>query len=293
MRRPSIQAVTPLFLVASFALFLLSCSAHKKITATQPKAITTTASTSLKKENASSLMTALKSNSLKYRWISAHFSADIVSGDSSDVSFNGVVRIRKDSVIWMTVSVALGAYTALHAKLGIDSVMYIDHHDEQYFKGTYDYLDTLLKEDIDYDMIQSVMVGRHLDFYHDTSKIKAYFDGKDYILSTVRKRKYRRLMYKNRPLHSRNEAQLIWLDDSDFHIKKIRLEDFVTQHTFEASYDDFQKQDSGGVFPMHIHYIINTGKKIINIDLKYKKINFTNSESIPFIIPKKYVQVHY
>jgi Domain of unknown function (DUF4292) len=293
MRRRSIQAAIPLFLVVSFALFLLSCSAHKKITATQPKTANASASTSLKKEKAYSLMTALKANHLKYHWISARFSADITSNDSSDISFNGVVRIRKDSVIWLTVSVALGAYTALHAKLGIDSVMYIDHPNEQYFKGTYDYLDTLLKEDIDYDMIQAVMVGRHLDFYHDTSKIKAYFDGKDYILSTIRKREYKKLMYRNRPLHSHNEAQLIWLDDSDFHIKKIRLEDFVTKHTFEASYDDFQKQDSGGVFPMHIHYIINTGKKSINIDLKYKKINFTNSESIPFIIPKKYVQVHY
>jgi len=278
----------PFFIIIAGAIFFTSCFTAKKIQSPNPPP-----TTSLKKENAYSLMTRLKAEYLNYRWISARFSADITSSDSSQVSFNGSVRIRKDSVIWMTVSVALGAYTALHAKLDMDSVMYIDHHDEQYFKGTYDYLDTLLKEDIDYDMIQSVMVGKYLDFYHDTANMKAYFDGRDYILSTVRKRRYKRLMYRNRPLHSHSDAQLIWLDDSLFHIRKIRLEDFVTHHTFEASYEDFQKQDSGSIFPMHIHYIITTGKKIINIDLKYKKINFTNSETIPFIIPKKYVQVHY
>jgi len=44
---------------------------------------------------------------------------------------------------------------------------------------------------------------------------------------------------------------------------------------------------------MHIHYEINTGKKIIKIDLKYKKVNFSNYEKIPFIIPPKYEQIHY
>jgi hypothetical protein len=267
-------------------LLFTSCYTVQKIQTPNPPP-----TTSLKKENAYSLMTKLKGNNRNYRWISAHFSADI-SKDSSQQSFSGVVRMRKDSVIWMTVSVALGAYTALHAKLDGDSIMYIDHHDEQFFKGTYDYLDTLLKEDIDFDLIQSVMVGNSLEFYNDTSKMKAYFDGRDYILSTVTKRRYKRLMYKNKPLHSRNDAQLIWLDAADFHIKKIRLEDFITHRTFEAIYDDFEKEDSGSIFPMHIHYEIDA-EKIIKIDLKYKKVTFTNYEKIPFTIPKKYVQVHY
>lgn len=290
MRRRHLLSTLPLFPVIYCTLLFTSCHTSKHVTAS-PHAAST--ATSLKKENAYSLMTAMRATPFHYRWLSAHFSADIISRDSSEVSFTGTVRIRKDSVIWMTVSVALGTYVALHAKLDGDSVMYIDHHNGQYFKGTYDYLDTLLREDIDYDLIQSVMVGRPLDFYRDTSKMKAYFDGKDYILSTIRKRKYKKLMYKNRTLHTHNEAQLIWLNDSDFYVKKIRLEDFATRHTFDASYDDFQKQDSGSIFPMHIHYVINTGKKIINIDLKYKRLNFTNYESIPFIIPKNYVQIHY
>jgi hypothetical protein len=277
-----------LFLGMLTGLFFTSCFTVKKIPTPNPPP-----TTSLKKENAYSLMTKLKGNNLNYRWISAHFSAEI-DNDTSHDSFNGVVRMRKDSIIWMSVSVILGALTAVHAKLDGDSVIFINHIQGDYFKGTYDYLDTLLNEDIDFDLIQSVMVGNSLEFYNDTSKMKAYYDGRqgDYVLSTVRKRGYRRLK-KNKPLHTKNDAQLIWLDATDFHIKKVRLEDFVTHHTFEATYDDFEKKDSGSVFPRHIHYEINTGKKIIKIDLKYKKVNFTNSETIPFIIPKKYVQIHF
>lgn len=276
-----------LFLVITVMLFFTSCYTVKKIQTPNPPP-----TTSLKKQNAYSLMLKLKENNLSFRWISAHFAVDI-DKDSSQESFSGVVRMRKDSVIWMVVSAVLGAYTAVHAKLDDDSIAIIDHIHKNYVKGTYEYLDTLLNEDVDFDMIQSVLIGNSLQFYNDTSKMKAYFDGRDYVLSTIRKRKYKRLMYRGKPLHTRNDAQLIWMDDSDFHIKKIRLENFVTHHTFEALYDNFQKEDSGSVFPMHIHYVINTGKKTINIDLKYKKVYFTNYESIPFIIPKKYVQIYY
>jgi hypothetical protein len=287
MRRLFLRRYIGLLLAISVALFFTACYTVKTIHTPNPPP-----TTSLKKENAYSLMTKLRANNLNYHWISAHFSADI-DKDSSQQSFSGVVRMRKDSVIWMTITAILGAVTVAHAKLDGDSVAIINNLQENYLKGTYDYLDTLLREDIDFDLIQSVLVGNSMEFYNDTAKMKAYFDGRDYVLSTVRKRKYKRLMYRNKPLHSRNDAQVIWLDDSDFHIKKIRLEDFVTKHTFEASYDDFEKRDSGSRFPMHIHYEINTGKKIIKIDLKYKKVNFTNYESIPFTIPKKYEQIHY
>ena len=277
-----------LFLSIGLGLIFTSCFTTKKIPTPNPPP-----TTSIKKENAYSLMSKMKGNNLNYRWISAHFSCDI-DNDTSHDSFSGVVRLRKDSIIWMTVSYALGTYTAVHAKMDGDSVMFIDHYHDQYFKGTYDYLDTLLNEDVDFDLFQSVMVGNSLEFYNDTAKMKAYYDGKagDYVLSTVRKRRYRRLM-RNKPLHTKNDAQLIWLDAFDFHIKKVKLEDFVTNHTFEATYDDFEKRDSGNTFPMHIHYEIYTGKKIIKIDLKYKKVNFTDYESIPFKIPKDCVQIHY
>ncbi len=275
-----------LFLIILTALSFASCFTVKKIQTTNPPP-----TTNLKKENAYSLMTKLKSNDFNYRWMSSRFTVDF-SSDSSNDSFSGVIRMRKDSIIWMTISAALGTYTAVHAKLNEDSVQFIDHYHGQYFKGTYDHFDSLWGEDIDFELLQSVMMGNSLDFYHDTSKIKAYYDGREYILSTVRKRRFKRLMYRNKPLHSKSDAQLIWIDPNDFHITKIRLEDFMNHRTFEASYDDFQKGDSGISFPMHIHYEINA-EKVIKIDLKYKKVNFAEYESIPFKIPPKYEQIHY
>ena len=243
-----------LFLIILSAIFFTSCHTVKEIQTTN-----TPATTNPKKETKYSLMAKLKANNFNFRWINAHFNVDI-DDDSSQTSFGGTLRIRKDSIIWMTVSVVLGAYTAVHAKLDQDSVMIINHHDENYFKGNYDYIDSLLKEDIDYELLQSVMIGNSMEFYNDTAKMHFYTEGNDYILSTVRKRRIHRIE-KNKQLHSKNDVQLIWIDRADYHIKKVKLEDFVTHHTFEATYDDFQKADSGISFPTHIHYEIYTGKK--------------------------------
>jgi len=178
------------FLGISVAFIFNSCSTVKKIQSSNPPQ-----SNSLKKENAYSLMTKLKGNNINFRWISAHFTVDY-DNDTSHESFSGVIRMRKDSIIWMTVSALLGTYTVFHAKLDGDSVMLINHLQGNYLKGTYDYLDTLLNEDVDFDLIQSVMVGNSLEFYNDTSKMKAYqyVKDKDYLLSTVRKRKTKKIM---------------------------------------------------------------------------------------------------
>jgi hypothetical protein len=92
-----------LFLVALFVFFFTSCFTPKKIQTPNPPP-----ATSLRKENKYSLMAKLKANNFNFRWLSAHFNVDI-DNDTAHESFGGVVRIRKDSIIWMTVSAVLGA----------------------------------------------------------------------------------------------------------------------------------------------------------------------------------------
>jgi hypothetical protein len=174
-----------------------------------------------------------------------------------------------------------------------DSAMYMDRLNDTYFKGDYNYINSKLNtaDDLDLDLLQSMMIGNCMEFYSDTAKMKSYFDGKQYIISTIRKRNLRRVLYRNRPYHSKEDEQFIFLDPVDFHITHVRLEDFVNHRTFDAYYSDFQKVDSV-MFPFHIQYQI-VAQKNIKIDLQYKKVSFKQEESVPFIIPKKYQRVQY
>lgn len=272
-------------IVITGVIFCISCKTTSKM---QPAPTVKTSVPSLKKENLRSLAAKIKANTLNYKWISARLSIQLQI-DSDEHSFNAYTRIRKDSAIWLSLS-----------KIGIkgdevlltqDSVMRIDYLHDTYSRNDYDFINNQLDEDLDYDMVQSVMLGGNMEFYNDTSKMKSYFDGKQYIISTIRKRKLRKVLYRKRPFHSKDDAQFIFLDTNTFRITHIRVEDFVNNRTFDAYYSDFQKIDSV-MFPMHIQYVISA-EKTIKINLHYKKVLFKSHEDIPFFIPKKYEQVQY
>src|SRR5581483_9006807 len=109
--------------------------------------------------------------------------------------------------------------------------------------------------------------------------------------STIRKRKLKKVLYKNRVFHSKDDGQFIFLDPNDFHITHLQVKDFINNRTFDTYYSDFQKVDSV-MFPFHIQFEIKA-KKHIKIDLQYKKVSFKTQDEVPFIIPKKYARVQY
>ena len=268
-------------------VFIVSCKDTRKI---QTSETTYYNASGLKHENASVLLAKLKQRKFDYKWISAHFSFEM-DVDSSHTSFSGTVRIRKDSIIWMTISPLLGIEVA-RVLLNKDTAMFIDKVHDKYFKGNYDFIDSLLDDDVDYELVQSVMVGSNIDFYSDTAKLKGYFDGKQFLLSTVTRREIRRILFHNRTIHTKNDVQFIWFDPKDYHINRIRVEDFVNHRTFDAFYSDFQQVDSVMMFPTHIQYVIQA-EKTIKIDLEYKKIYFKTQEETPFNILPKYERIQY
>jgi hypothetical protein len=267
-------------------IFIISCKTSRKV---QTSETTYYNAAGLKHENAALLLSKLKKRRFDYKWISAHFSLDI-DVDSSHTSFGGTVRIRKDSIIWMTISPLLGIEAA-RVLLNKDTAMFIDKVHDKYFKGNYDYIDSLLDDDVDYELVQSVMVGSNIDFYNDTAKLKGYYDGTQYLLSTVTRRQVKRILFRNLTIRNKNDVQFIWFDPKDYHINRIRLEDFVNHRTFDAFYSDFQQVDSV-MFPSHIQYVISA-EKTIKIDLEYKKIYFKTQEETPFTILPKYERIQY
>lgn len=281
-RRCLFRAQTSLAVILLFAV--VSCKTMQKVQSNN------TPVPSLKKMNIFALSSKIKARQFNYKWISAHFSISI-DIDSSSNSFSGTVRMRKDSAIWMSIAPLLGI-EADRIMLTQDSAMEMNRLKDTYFKDDYDYINSRLHEDLDFELIQSVMIGSRMEFINDTSKMKSYFDGKEYIVSTIRRKRMKRVLYKNKlPAHNKNEVQFIFLDPADFHITHIKVEDVLKHRVFDAFYSDFQKVDSVS-FPFHVECLI-TAEKNIKIDLQYKKVAFKSSEEVPFFIPKKYERIQY
>jgi len=257
-----------------------SCKTKQKIETTRVQHI--------EKKSANEIKMLLKNNEFDYKWISAKFSTEF-KVDSSQTSFNVTLRGRKDSILWMSITVPLIGVEAARAILTKDSVKFIDRLHSEYFVGDFNYINKLLHADFDFELIQSLLIGNSVDFYDDADRLHASINNEKYVLSTVRKRKLRRVIVRNKEL--KDPAQTIWLDPQTFKIVRVLFNDFDLNRNFTAHFDKFEKVDSV-LFPFSIHHSIKAEKNI-EIQIDYSKVNINTAQSFPFSIPSKYEKIVY
>lgn len=229
----------------------------------------------------------LKENEFKYDWLTSKFSADVITDDNKQ-SFTVSVRAKKDSAMWLSVSV-LGIEGA-RMLITQDSVRFMDKLNNKYFVGDYQYLSKLLNIDVDFETMQSVLIGNSMEFYDEDENLKSGKDSTFYMLSTIKKRKLKKALKDNSESVANKElAQRIWLHPLTFKVYQIVINDFPNDRTFTARYSDFQVIDSS-YFPFKANFVIQAQKKII-LDIDYSKVLHDKPQTMPFNIPVKYERI--
>jgi hypothetical protein len=269
-----------LFFISLILLFTFSsCKTQKKIQLNNGKCI-------LDFKNARTLTTNLKSNELRFDWLKAKLSADAFI-DSSNNSFSVALRIKRDSIIWMSLT-KLGIEGA-RVLITKDSVKFVNTIEKRFFKGDFTYLSKLLNTELDFEMLQSLLVGNSVTFYDEDEKIKPGMDNCQYTLGTVRKFKIRKA---ERGRELKEPAQSIYLVPETFKISRVLFYEFNPDRSFDANYAEFAKTDSTQLFPMKMNYIIKAQKNV-NIDLIFSKVTLNEEQTFPFKIPDNYEQIIY
>ena len=229
----------------------------------------------------------LKQNELNYNWLTSKFSAEIITEDNKQ-SFTVSVRAKKDSAMWLSVSV-LGIEGA-RMLVTQDSVRFMDKLNNKYFIGDYQYLSKILSIDVDFETMQSVLIGNSMEFYDEDEKLKSAKDSAFYLLSTIKKRKLKKALKENTENAANKElAQRIWLHPLTFKVYQIIINDFPNDRTFTANYSNFQVIDSS-YFPFKAHFVIKAQKSIL-LDIDYSKVTHEKPQTMPFNIPAKYERI--
>lgn len=219
-----------------------------------------------------------------YKWLNSKFSAN-TNIDGKTNSFNATVRSRKDSALWISFSL-LGIEGAriLATK---DTVRFLDRVNSKYFVGDYAFLSELLNTEIDFEMLQAILIGNPVSFYDDDEKLRAYIEDGSQVLSTVRKRVIRKTLNNTAEQNKLKDlVQRIWLDAASYKVKKNIINDFNTNRTFEGVYDDFHTVDSL-LFPFVAEFTI-TAQRTMKVNINYSKVEINNVQQMPFSIPSKY-----
>ena len=142
--------------------------------------------------------------------------------DKKKTDLKGQLRIKKDSLTWISLSPALGIEAA-RISLSDDSVKFINRLNKTFFAGKYCLIDSVLNTTLDYSILQAIILGNEFTQY-DVNKAKAYIDGGLYRITIQERRKIRKYL-KTDEISSKVLIQNIWLDPENFKIKKVELKE--------------------------------------------------------------------
>ncbi len=179
------------FIVHSFLISLLvlasSCRSKKTIANKPINAPTSIIGTGI--SSSDSLSRAMQIADAPIQWFGAKISVDSDINNQTN-SFSANLRIKKDSAIWISISPALGIEVA-RVLITPDSLKFINRINGTYFKGDFKYLNELLQIEVNFKMIQAILLGNVYLHYSIEQYIRDR-ENTEFVLSTLKKRRIRR-----------------------------------------------------------------------------------------------------
>ncbi|TPE43831.1 DUF4292 domain-containing protein [Pontibacter mangrovi] len=134
------------YLLLSLCSLLLLASCKKETVPTAASAATTTVG-------------EVKVDNLEFTYLSAK--GQITLNDKNDNLSSGVsIRMRKDSVIWVSVLPGLGIEAA-RMMLTQDSVYFMNRLKKEYAATDYGFLRNKLQVDLNFEVLQSILLGNY------------------------------------------------------------------------------------------------------------------------------------
>lgn len=275
------------FILGLFIIQISGCKSKKKLQPTQPivnAEDTIQGKCKLIFKTAKVLSRNIKEKELQYNWIYAKADVETLI-DGEDHNLDIRVRGRKDSAIWISIQ-AVGLVDVAKLLITKDTVKMVVYVKKQYFVGDFNYINQILNADLDFDLIQAALFGNSAEFYDDDDRLKPLVDREacKYVLSTERKKKYKRIVSGQDSL--KRSLQAMTINPENYKIVNNSFTDVATGRVFNANYDKFSVNDSVYA-PRYVNIDIKAEKKI-NVKINYVRIEINQPQKMPLNIPKSY-----
>lgn len=292
-----------MFTMAMVVLTLMGCSNSARLTRGKP----------LKNMSVNQIIEAYEANAPAWDWIGMKLDVAVAGEDVSE-SFKASVRIARDSVIWMSISPALGVEVA-RVLLAPDSVLFISKipGNRFYYAGNYDALSDWADTPLRYSDVQSILTGQPMDLDPETNKFISRIDGDEYALIGKYKRRVKRVVgvpdndlapedslniqlplrrYERLRNRAEDEELLIqrhWFDGRTFDPVRDQFDDLYYQRSLVLERSRYEVTEIGR-FPGSISVLISTVEESLEMKWDIMRIRFDRAYDFPFEIPEDYEQ---
>lgn len=234
------------------------------------------------------LFQQLKQEEFQFDYLSAKANVKVIQDDKKN-SFKANIRVKKDSLIWISIS-ALRIEMA-RVMISRDSVKVINRIEKNYFAGDYEYINRRFNLELEFDLIQSILVGNPINFEPD-EKVKLSIDKEKYYLGNLKKRKAKKADDKPQKIErQKDEVISLWVDQKTFKIRNFLFSDLTANRFITGQYDEFMPVGNQ-LLPHDLSFEFKS-EKPAKVELEYSKVSLEGPLKFSFNISSKYEQVFY
>lgn len=203
---------------------------------------------------------------INFNTFQAKLKLDYDDGKKSYKDLNVVLRMKKDSIIWISVNALLGI-EAVRAIITPDTVVLANKIENTVQYRTFDYLKEVSKLPVDFSTLQDLIIGNEVFL---DSNIVAYGEGEKLISMTMLG-----VYFKNFSQFSADDLSIVRSKLDDVDVTRSRSADL--------SYQDYTDGNGGPRFASKRRISVSDKNKL-DIDLDFKQVQFDIPLSYPFSV---------
>lgn len=242
--------------IIAISLLFFACGSNKEVV-----------TKSLEKRSAKNILKKVEQNQLDYDWFTAKLNGKVeMNGADTPIAAN--LRIRKDSVIWISVSALLGIEVA-RIQITPDSLKLMNRINKTYWVADFAEADQLLGVSVNYKQLESALVGQ---ISLGNQKLKSIISEGKYLLFNKSKKE--------------NPQSKLWIDNR-FLVNTFLLKDEIEQ-SFTIRYLDYEKHAQRWV-PRKVNLVLANTEKQTEANFTYSKVGINIPKKVKFNIPDSYV----
>jgi hypothetical protein len=214
----------------------------------------------------------LNRNYIDFKTFNAKIKVQYQDSKGKNQDLTAIVRIVKDSAIWISLTATFVNFEAYRVLITRDSVIVLNKINKEVQYRTFDYLQEVTEIPFDYKTLQDLLIGNPVFI---DSNILYYKRTENQILFSMVGSYFKNLLTLSADSYSLTHSKL---DDVDI----------ARSRTADLTYGDYENK-SGFNFSTYREITVSE-KNRLDIRLNYKQYEFNKTLSVSFNIPKNYTK---
>jgi hypothetical protein len=221
-----------------------------------------------------------------FNWMDIKLNADVNNNGELN-TIKGRVKIRKDSLIWISIKPDVAIIEVFRLKITPDSIHLINYLDKSYLSGDFQLLKSMFKYNINFQTLQNLFTG-NANFITSKELYKVSTDSLNSVLSTSSLNEY---LEQRKLLQAPPQFfQAVWVDSLQLAHRNLFYEP-ESKTEVNLMYSKYQKSNDK-LFPGFLLMNIINEQSNTEIKIEYLKTDFNIPTEFPFSIPASYSKMN-